>query len=133
MRLALAACCLVAACATPSPRFLGQAPLRLASGGHHFALYRKGAEAELVRERRIASQGAADVATAAIRAAEHATGCTVAWLRGDTAIMQVGLACGSLPAPPPPEPPLEFDCEALGVYTRPGTGLSDITLDCWTP
>jgi hypothetical protein len=92
------ACCLalaLAACASPSPRFLGTEPAFAEGRGHEFAIYQRGSDIQALRVDRTWPVRQRDVFLGAVQAIEAATGCTLRprSMRGDAAIVEAEVAC----------------------------------------
>jgi len=101
---------LLTACNTPSPGFYGVEPVRMHLGGSTFDIRVKGRRAEAIRLNMEWAPRLASVGDKAVLAIEKVSGCEVARLKGDAALVEARLDCGS--GPPPPRPPSgELFCE----------------------
>lgn len=114
---------LLAACDTPSPAFYGAPAHRISMGGSDFIIRIKGLRAEAIRTNAEWAPRMAAVAPRGVAAIETVSGCKVAKLKGDQAMMVARLDCGGN-TPPEPLFPLDLECEAYEVDTGYGA------LDC---
>ncbi len=105
-RMRIAGTCLLmavlAACNGPGPAFHGIAPDRAVIGGAVFDIRVKGRRAQAIRLNSEWAPRLAAVAPRAIMAIETVSGCRVAHLDGDQAVVTARLDCGDGPPPPPP-------------------------------
>ena len=85
----------VAACTSPSPRFMGAERLDVTVDGSAFAVFRRADEVEVHRTSREFLPKESVVLTRAIRAIEMATGCPVRprSMKGDQAIITAEVDC----------------------------------------
>lgn len=88
---------LLAGCNTPSPHFDGRPALRVMAGGHLWEVRRKGRLAEAIRVDRTYAPRVGPLGGSAEAAIRMATGCDVARLRGDAAMMVARLKCPKAP------------------------------------
>ena len=114
---------MLAACDTPSPDFRGVPAHRVTMGGSDFDIRIKGLQAEAIRTNAQWAPRMAATAPQGVAAIEAVSGCQVAKLTGDQAMMQARLDCGDGPAPAPLFP-LDLECEAYEIDTGYGA------LDC---
>lgn len=114
LRLLLPLLLACAGCNTPAPRFLGFEPMALTEGPSRFIVWRDGTLVEVLRVSPEALPAVDAVALRAARAVRRATGCAVAWSRGDAALLRMGLACAGAGPPPAPAPPLILVCDPIG-------------------
>lgn len=98
----------LAACNAPGPAFQGIDPHRIAVGGAVFDVRVDGRDAQAIRRNAEWAPRLAAVAPRGILAIEHVSGCRVARIAGDQAVMIAQLDCGT--GAPPPPPPHLFDC-----------------------
>lgn len=90
---------LLAACASPAPGFVGAARHDVTLDGIRFAVFHKGAEAEVIRLGYLTRRARAPVPDLMMRAAAQATGCRpvpnslVTRIPGDTGEGRVTLRC----------------------------------------
>jgi len=98
------------ACDTPSEPFRGQPVTRVAIGGNLFDIRIRGRRAEAIRINARWAPNRLSVADAATRAITAVSGCRVAGLGGDQAMITARLDCGQ-GAPPPVPPPHYLDCD----------------------
>lgn len=118
---------LLIACNTPGPQ-MRDAPLnRVTAGQDTFDMRRKGDVIQAIRTNARFLPRDDEVAENASAAMEQLTGCKVAWLTGDPALMWAGLSCNGAAAPPMPPPPsaTSFICDVF----RTG---DFVTLECET-
>lgn len=100
----------VVACDTASPEFAGVAPVRVSIGETVFDVRVAGRRAEAVRLNAELAPRLASVGVPAVLAIERVSGCKVARLNGDQAMMRATLDCGSgTPRPLPRTAYLECD------------------------
>ncbi|MCE0505987.1 hypothetical protein LR948_11510 [Roseivivax sp. GX 12232] len=130
--LALLAACFCLSCNSGGPGFSGLPAETVTQDGSRFLLRRDG---PLLEAQRVSPEWLPrfqPVARKAGTAAERRTGCRVAWVTGDQAMMLLGLACPGGPDPPPPPRNRYWSCEALTQSRDLGGGLtaSDIALSC---
>lgn len=94
-RLALLALFLLAACASPTPRYAGKARVAVQIDGSRFVLFRRGAEVEAYRVSREDRPSETGVLLKAGRAIEALTRCPIASgsLTGDQAIVRAEVDC----------------------------------------
>ncbi|WP_231582007.1 hypothetical protein [Puniceibacterium sp. IMCC21224] len=71
------------------------------------------------------------VARKAGLAAHRATGCTPRWIRGDPAMMIVGLSCDGARPPPKPKRRVSFYCDVLDIDLGSRAGLGRAGLECY--
>ena len=95
--LALAA--LLAACDSPSPRYAAGGAESVEVDGSRFSVRLDGAEAEVTRTSVEMLPKFEEVARKARIALVQVSGCEVAWLEGDIALIRAGLSCNGAPAP----------------------------------
>ncbi|SLN17945.1 hypothetical protein ROJ8625_00592 [Roseivivax jejudonensis] len=127
---ALLALLLAAACNVPAPSLSAGPARALAEGPSRFLLFRHGDAADVIRTSVEPAPSTPAVARRAGRAVARATGCGVAWIRGDAAQLRLGLDCPGRIAPRPPDPPPELDCLALDLDAPPGAVHGELGLDC---
>jgi len=113
----------VAACNTPGARFHAVPPVRVEVGQSVFEVRRAGPWAQAIRLTPEWAPRPAAVLPRAVLAIERVSGCRVARLGGDQAVVVAQLDCG---AGPPPRPPPIYICavEDLGegeadLFCRP--------------
>jgi len=112
----------LAACDTPGPGFRGVDPVRISVGKSTFDVRVDGTRAQAIRVNMEWAPRPAAVAPRAVAAIEQVSGCRVARLDGDQAVILAKLECGKGTAPRPPGP-RAFDCEVAPL----GGGLVDLT------
>jgi len=110
---------LLAGCDTPSPAFRGIPAHRISVGGSDFDIRINGLRAEAIRTNAQWAPRMAATAPQGVAAIEAVSGCRVATLTGDQAMMRGRLDCGDGP-PPVPLFPLELECDAYDVDTGYG-------------
>ena len=113
---------ILAACDTPGPRFRGVDPVRISVGKSTFDVRVDGTRAQAIRVNMEWAPRPAAVAPRAVVAIEKVSGCRVARLDGDQAVILAKLDCGTGARPLPPVP-RAFDCEVEPL----GGGLVDLT------
>ena len=113
----------LAGCNTPGPGFRGLPAHSVSLGGSDFDVRVKGLRAEAIRTNAQWAPRMAATAPQGVAAIEAVSGCRVAKLTGDQAVMRARLDCGDGP-PPTPLFPQEWECEAYEVDTGYGA------LDC---
>lgn len=115
----------LAGCNTPGPLLRDAEVHRVDLPPHVYQLRQNGPYVQVMRVDFALNARIATVATGAERAAEQVTGCDVAWLQGDVAVMLAGLSCDGAKPPKPPRrsAPQVFFCDL-----RPGGGA--VVLDC---
>ena len=119
---------LLSGCNGPGLRHLGVAPVPVAEGGMTFDIRTRAGMAEAIRTNPMAGVRMVDVATNGGRAILRVTGCEVAWLRGDPAVLLAGLNCGA-GHKTPPQPRRRTIC--TGTVSAPyRTGESDVIFTC---
>ena len=79
---------LLAACNTPSPGFYGGEPVRMHLGGSTFDIRVKGRRAEAIRLNMEWAPRLSSVGEKAVLAIEKVSGCEVARLKGDAALVE---------------------------------------------
>lgn len=115
-------------CDTPGPRHIGVAPVRVEQGGMSFDIRMRGGMAEAIRTNAMWLPRHRDVARNGGQAIEQATGCRVAWLRGDPSVLLAGLDCGD-GRPVPRKPRGRSIC--TGTISAPHrSGESDVVFTC---
>ena len=114
---ALVLCLLVwcGACNGPGPAFWGSDAAVVDRGGTRFLIRQVGALAEVTRITPAPLPDYAQTAHLAAQALHARTGCRVAWISGDPAMMTAGLACRGQPPPPQPESRGMVYCDAIGA------------------
>lgn len=118
----------LSSCGMPGPRHLGAAPVRLEEGGMRFDIRVRNSRAEAIRTNAMWLPRMNDVARNGGLAIERATGCKVAWLRGDPAVLLAGLDCGN-GRPVPRKPRGRSIC--TGTVSAPyRDGASDVSFSC---
>lgn len=110
------------ACDTPGPGFRGIDPVRISVGESRFDVRVDGTRAQAIRVNMEWAPRPAAVAPRAVAAIEQVSGCRVARLDGDQAVILAKLECGTDTAPRRPGP-RAFDCEVEPL----GGGLADLT------
>ena len=95
MRWSLILVCLLAACNTPSPAFLGVAPKTVTVEGSTYRVYVKQDRVQIIRTNsEWGTRGQADRKMR--RAVQQATGCVVdGAFKGDEVVAEATLDCGS--------------------------------------
>ena len=116
-------CLALAGCNAPEFDFRGVDPVRMSLGGSTFDIRVKGARAEAIRVNSQYAPRLATVGPQAVLAIEKVSGCKVARLDGDAAMMWAALSCDGRPAPLSARA-RHYDCEIAVVYD----GFAD--LDC---
>ncbi|GAW35193.1 hypothetical protein RA2_02253 [Roseovarius sp. A-2] len=106
-------CLLLAACNAPGPGFHGVVPVRVAVGQSMFDVRIDGLWAQAIRLTPEWAPRPAAVIPRAVAAMEGVSGCRVARLGGDQAVMVAQLDCGA-GAPPPAPPSFTCQVEKLG-------------------
>ena len=114
-------CMVFAACDTPGPSFRGIEPVRISVGKSIFDVRVDGNRAQAIRLNMEWAPRPAAVAPRAVAAIEQVSGCRVARLDGDQAVILARLEFGRGLAPPAPDI-REFDCEIEPM----GGGLADL-------
>lgn len=110
------------ACDTPGPGFRGIDPVRISVGKSTFDVRVDGRRAQAIRLNMEWAPRPAAVAPRAVAAIEQVSGCRVARLDGDQAVILAKLECGTGARPPRPDL-RAFDCEVEPL----GGGLADLT------
>ena len=87
-------------CDSPSPQFIGAQKTEVAQGGMRFSIHRRGNLVEAYRLGFIFRPSETAVLSNARQAIERATGCLVAGLSGDQALIKARLNCDSAPQTP---------------------------------
>ena len=100
----------IAGCDTPSPAYRGTPATRVDVAGSVFDVRVKGLRAEALRVNARWAPNRETVARGAVAAIEGVSGCEVAALDGDQAMITARLDCGSGAPPPRPVAPY-YECE----------------------
>lgn len=112
----------------PGPRHFGVVPVRVDQGGMQFDIRIRNSLAEAIRTNAMWRPRMNDVARNGGLAIEQASGCKVAWLRGDPSVLLAGLDCGD-DRPVPRKPRGRTTC--TGTVSAPyRTGESDVIFSC---
>lgn len=119
MVLALAA--LSAGCNTAGAGFWGTTPHLAGTPDNRFLMRRAGSLVEVTRLSPEWRPRFAEIAHQAAAAVRAETGCAVAWIRGDPAMMILGLACPGAPVPARPKGATEILCRNAAT-TAPTDG-----------
>lgn len=82
--------------------------------------------AEAIRKSAVWPPRMKTIATNAGRAIEAATGCKVAWMRGDPSVLYAGVDCGK---GAPPKPRRKLICQG-NVSSPDSSGTSDVAFTC---
>ena len=106
---------LLAGCNAPAFDFRGIEPVRMSLGGSTFDIRVKGTRAEAIRVNTQYAPRLAAVGPQAVMAIEKVSGCRVARLDGDAAMMWAWLSCDGRPAPLLPRV-REYECEIAVAY-----------------
>ena len=114
----------LAACNTPSPAYRGIEATRITVGQSTFDIRVRDSHAQAIRINAEWAPNAASVAPRAATAIEQASGCQVARLRGDQAMLEADLKCGNSPIPPAPTP-RRYECDVERVIK----GFADLVCD----
>lgn len=120
---------LLAACNTAGPGFRGIDPVVREFEGSRFLIRRDGPVAEVIRTNPEFNPRFDTVARKAALTLQDMTGCTAAWVRGDPAMMVIGLSCDGAKAPAKPKRQASFSCDIEDVY-RSGASI-DLGLRCY--
>ncbi|MGY9049487.1 hypothetical protein P775_03365 [Puniceibacterium antarcticum] len=121
----------IVACNTAGPGFRGIAPVRQEVDGSRFLLRVNGTLVEVIRTSPEAFPRFETVAQKAGLAAHDLTGCIPHWIRGDAAMMVIGLSCNGSPPPPKPRRSARFSCDVFDTYAAPARTIRDLQLDCY--
>ena len=113
MKYVFVFCVLVMGCDMPSTAFLGVEAQRITVGQSTFDVRVKNNRAEALRLNSEWAPRLAAVEPRARAAIEKVSGCKVARVRGDQAMMVADLQCGAASVPLPPQAPLT--CELDGA------------------
>jgi len=86
---------LLAACASPSPKFMGAERQAISIGGRDFTLYRQGRDIEIIRHGFASPAERAQLLTLMPAVVQAQTGCAVlpSSLTGDAGVMRARLRC----------------------------------------
>lgn len=103
----------LAGCNTPSPGFYGTQSVTRDLGGHRFLVRVKADQAEVTRTSAQWRPELSHIQGLATKAAQEVSGCKVAWIEGDVALMVVGLSCNGAPAPPKPKRKKSIYCDIM--------------------
>lgn len=129
MRKVLIVFCLpLLSCNTPSPRFAGAPVQRVQIAQSIFDVRIKDRRAEAIRLNSEWAPRLEAVAPRARAAIRQVSGCEVARLRGDAAMILADLKCEGQPVPPPPQKTTLY-CEPLGRPYISGT-IVEIDIVC---
>ncbi|WP_050529730.1 hypothetical protein [Pseudaestuariivita atlantica] len=126
MRLLFCALVLMlAACNAPGPLMRGMPAQQVTVNGDTYDVRRNGPYMQAIRRNLRGLPRISEIAAGAEAAMEQVSGCDVAWLTGDVAVMVGGLSCDGEKPPkrPAQRGPDIYDC---AVSTVPGP----VTLDC---
>ena len=107
------ACLLLLACNTPSPGFRGIDPVRVTVDGSVFAVRVAGNAAEAIRINPQYAPRMGPIGDRARVAIERVSGCSVARLGGDQAMIRARLSCGRAAPGAPLSGPEGWTCVAL--------------------
>jgi hypothetical protein len=122
---------LLAACNTGGPGFRGIVPVERSVEGSRFLLRVKGPLVEVIRVNAEAFPKFEAVARRAGIAAHDVTGCIPHWIRGDAAMMVIGLSCSGSRPPPKPKNRSRFSCDVYETYALPARSVRDLGLECY--
>ncbi|WP_188129714.1 hypothetical protein [Roseivivax sediminis] len=117
-----------AACTLPGPGMYGAPPTRVSEGQSTFLLRRQGNEVEAIRTSVEILPSRAAVSGRAGLAVRRVTGCDIAWMRGDAALLRMGLDCGEGALLPPGRP--ELDCDVIDEITATGAVYTELAIRC---
>ncbi|MDU8927554.1 hypothetical protein RXV86_09175 [Alisedimentitalea sp. MJ-SS2] len=121
----------LAACNTPSPGFRGVEPVRITIGQSTFDVRVDGNRAEAIRLNREWAPRLEAVAPRAVAAIEKVSGCSVAKLGGDQALIEARLKCGKGAEPIEVLPgKVEYDCDIDDTYVNRGLGEKVTEMTC---
>ena len=119
------------ACNTPSPKFRGVAPVRINIGQSSFDVRVIGNRAEAIRLNPEWAPRLESVAPRAVAAIERVSGCAVARLDGDQALILARLTCAGDPQPLAVVPGVvEYDCDIDDLYINKGLGERITEMTC---
>ncbi len=122
---------MLSACNTGGPGFRGIAPVERTVEGSRFLLRVNGPLVEAIRTSPEAFPKFEEVARKAGLAAHGITGCIPHWIRGDAAMMTVGLSCNGSRPPPKPKQQARFSCDIRDSYATPARSVHDLELECY--
>lgn len=109
-------CMILAGCNTPGPGFRGIEPVRVSIGQSRFDVRVDGTRAQAIRVNPEWAPRFSSVASRGAAAMAKASGCRVARIRGDQAVMQADLDCGQ--GVPPAQGEEVYDCEVDHIHAR---------------
>lgn len=102
-RLGVIGFLLCAACHSPGPQMQDVPATKVVVGADSFDLRRQGPYMQAIRRNLRGIPRMDQVARNAEHAMEKTSGCDVAWLVGDVAVLLGGMQCKGAPAPPRPK------------------------------
>ena len=121
----------LAGCNTAGPGFRGIEPVKQEVEGSRFLLRVNGTLVEATRTSPEAFPRFGTVARKAGIAAHAVTGCIPHWIRGDPAMMVIGLSCNGSRPPPKPRRQASFSCDVFDTYAFPARDIGDLGLQCY--
>lgn len=130
MRPVLVLILLLTACTAAGPGFRGLDPVMREAEGSRFAIRRLGPMAEVIRTNPEWVPRFETTARRAALAVQAESGCRARWVRGDPAMMLVGLSCAGRKAPKMPKGPPSFTCDIFDGAYLPSMGVIDLGLEC---
>ncbi|MFZ5964084.1 hypothetical protein ACOXXX_14125 [Thalassococcus sp. BH17M4-6] len=107
---------LLTACNTGGPGFRGIDPVAQDYDGSRFLIRRNGPLVEVLRVSPEAMPSFRVVARKAGLLTQRMTGCRAAWVRGDQAMMVIGLSCDGAKPPKKPKRRARFGCDVDRAY-----------------
>lgn len=119
---------ILSCCDTPGLRHMGVAPLQRSVGGMSFDIRVRDNLAEAIRTNSMWRPRMSEVAKNGSQAIAQATGCHVAWVRGDPSVLLAGLDCKD-GRPVPRQPRRRTFCAGT-VSTPDSRGESDVIFSC---
>lgn len=122
---------LLAACNTGGPGFRGIEPVKKEVDGSRFLMRFNGQLVEAIRTSHEIFPQFETVARKAGIAAHEQTGCIPHWIRGDAALMVIGLSCNGARPPPKPKRRARFHCDIYDTYAAPARNIRDLGLECY--
>lgn len=117
---------LLAACDTPSPHFAGLPATRVTVDGSTFDVRVNALQAEALRTNAQYAPRLGPIGTRATVAMEKVSGCKVAKITGDAALVRGYLDCGKGAAELPRRGSLSYDCYSIDGISKDG----DFTVQC---
>ena len=125
MRLAWLALILISGCNAPGAEMRGAPVQRVEVAGFAYDVRQNGPHIQAIRRNLAGFPKIREVAATAEAAMEQVSGCEVAWLMGDVAVMWGGLSCNG---EKPPKQPTKSGPDVYYCDVRRGGGPT--VLDC---